>query len=205
MLVAFDVDGTLLRGETICECLGRGIGKIEEMKTFEFLTSQTQIFQARRTMLGWFMPYGRTALLKCLKSARLAPGTRAGIARLRACGMRTALVSISWRFAVDWLAADLGADYAIGTDWLEAGEVVDFWPNDKVTWLAALLQELHLSPQALVAIGDSAGDIPMLKFAGRAYFVGPKVPPLLAHVHHWPDANIEELVDDIVRLTTGDD
>jgi hypothetical protein len=67
MLVALDVDGTLLRGETICECLGRGIGKIEEMKTFELLTSQTQIFQARRTMLGWFMPYGRTGLLKCMK------------------------------------------------------------------------------------------------------------------------------------------
>jgi phosphoserine phosphatase len=205
MLVAFDVDGTLLRGETICECLGRGIGKIEEMKTFELLTSQAQIFQARRTMLGWFMPYGRTGLLECLKSARLAPGARAGIARLRARGMRTALVSISWRFAVDWLAADLGADYAIGTDWLEAGEVVDFWPDDKVTWLAALLQELCLSPQALVAIGDSAGDIPMLKFAGRSYFVGQKMPPLLAHVRHWPDANIEELVDDIVRLTTDND
>jgi phosphoserine phosphatase len=62
MLVAFDVDGTLLRGETICECLGRGISKVQEMKEFESLASRTQISQARRMMLTWFVPYGRTEL-----------------------------------------------------------------------------------------------------------------------------------------------
>jgi phosphoserine phosphatase len=200
MLVAFDVDGTLLRGETICECLGRGIGKTEEMKVFESLTSRAQISEARRAMLEWFTPLGRDRLLSFMNTARLAPGSRAGFARLRGLRITTALVSISWRFAVDWLAAELGADHSIGTDWLYTGEVVDFWPDDKVTWLAALLRKQGLSPHALVAIGDSAGDMPMLAYAGRAYFVGPEMPvPLFRHVRHWPNANIEELVADIVE------
>jgi phosphoserine phosphatase len=77
---------------------------------------------------------------------------------------------------------------------------LDFWPEDKVTWLAALLEELYLAPRAVVAIGDSAGDIPMLTLADRGYFVGPVMPACPPHVHHWPDANIEELVADIVRF-----
>jgi HAD superfamily phosphoserine phosphatase-like hydrolase len=198
-LVAFDVDGTLLRGETVCECIGRGIGKTEEMRAFERLESQSEIAAARRTMLEWYVGHGRAALLEPLRTAKLAPRAKVGFARLRESGIKTALVSITWHFAVEWLAAELGADYAIGTGWRETGEVVDFWPDDKAIWLTALMKELEISPETLIAVGDSAGDIPMLRLAGRGYLVGPTVPEPLPHVRHWPAADIEALVDDMIR------
>lgn len=197
-LVAFDVDGTLLRGETVCECIARGIGRVEEMAAFERLGSQDEIAAARRAMLEWYIPHGRPALLRCVRGATLAPGARAGLARLRAAGIRTALVSITWHFAVEWLAAELGVDYAVGTGWSESGEVVDFWPDDKATWLSALLKELDIAPDALVAVGDSTGDLPMLRLAGRGYFVGSAIPEPLPHVRHWPAADIEALVLDLL-------
>lgn len=198
-LVAFDVDGTLLRGETVCECIARNIGRTEEMRRFELLRSQAEIAEARRAMLEWYAPHGKAALLTHMGGVQLAPGARAGLGQLKKLGIRTALVSITWRFAVEWLAAELGADYAIGTDWSDAGEVVDFWPEDKATWLRALLADLQVSPETLVAVGDSSGDIPMLRLAKRGYFVGATLPEELPHVVHMPRADIRCIVTDIVQ------
>jgi HAD superfamily phosphoserine phosphatase-like hydrolase len=200
-LVAFDVDGTLLRGETVCECIGRNIGKSAEMKIFEQLRSQSEIASARRTMLEWYAPFGKHVLLGYLKQLQPAPGTKIGLSRLRQQGIKTAFVSTTWHFAVEWLAAELGAGYAVGTRWLDTNEIVDFWPDDKVTWLTALLGELDVSSDALVAVGDSSGDLPMLKFAGRGYFVGSKMPEAFPHLLHYPDADINSLVDDMLTLT----
>jgi HAD superfamily phosphoserine phosphatase-like hydrolase len=193
-LVAFDVDGTLLRGETICECIGRQIGKAAEMRAFERLTSRDEIAAARREMATWYRPYTRQALLDCLQTVRLAPGARKGFAQLREAGVKTALVSITWSFAVEWLAKELGADFAVGTDWLDTGEVADFWPDDKAIWLEQLMRRLNIAREAVAVVGDSAGDIPMLKLAGRGYFVGAAMPGLPPHVQHYPGASIDVLV-----------
>lgn len=194
-LVAFDVDGTLLRGETICECIGRHLGKGEEMKAVEQSRSLEEIVAARRQMLAWYLPHGKEAILRHVKHVPLAPGTEAAFARLRLYGIKTALASITWSFAVEWLAGQLGADYAVGTDWLDTDAVADFWPEDKAVWLTGLLSQMHASPDDLVAVGDSSGDIPMLKLARRGYFVGAAKPAELAHVLHWPQANILSLVE----------
>jgi phosphoserine phosphatase len=198
VLVAFDVDGTLLRGETICECIARGIGKIDEMAAFEKLTSQLDIASGRYAMLEWYKPHSRGDLIRHLSTIRLAPGVETGFARLRERGIKIALVSITWQFAVEWLAAKLGADYAIGTGWTDTNEIVPFWPDDKATWLSALSRELGIFPDQLAAVGDSAGDVPMLKFVGQGYYVGPIMPDLPSHVRHWPDADIAKLVEDMI-------
>jgi phosphoserine phosphatase len=197
-LVAFDVDGTLLRGETICECIARHIGKAEQMRVFERLTARDDIAAARRTMLEWYRPLGKDVLLGHLRNAELAPGAKAGLARLRELGIKTALVSITWSFAVEWLAGELGADFCVGTEWREDDQVGHFWPDDKAIWLESLLTRLNLPRAALVAVGDTASDIPMLKLAGRGYFVGPVLPETPPHVRHRPAADIKALVDEIV-------
>jgi phosphoserine phosphatase len=204
-LVAFDVDGTLLRGETICECPARGIGKIQEMRAFERLTSLPEIWAARRVMAAWCQSStggNREALLAHLDMAQLAPGARTGVRRLRSKGIKIAFVSISWKFAVEWLAQDLGADFFVGTDWLETGEVMDFWPSDKATWLLSLLEKLSVNPNDTIVIGDSAGDLPILKVVGRGYYVGAVMPEELPHVRHRPFADINDLVEDMIGAPT---
>lgn len=165
------------------------------MPAIERATSPDEIAAARRQMLRWYLPFGRAAILEHVKDVRLAPGTRAAFARLRALGIKTALASITWSFAVAWLAAELGADYASGTDWLDTHEVADFWPGDKAVWLAGLLAQLGATPDDLVAVGDSRGDIPMLQLARRGYFVGSTLPVALPHILHWPQADILAIVE----------
>lgn len=197
-LAAFDVDGTLLRGENICGCIGRHIGRSTEMDAFELLRSREDMTKGRETMLEWYLPFSKVRLIEHLADLRLAPGVKQGFARLKAVGVKIALVSITWQFAVEWLAAELDADYAVGTGWRENNTLSHFWPEDKAIYLNSLLAELKLEQEALAAVGDSHGDIPMLNLASRSYFVG-KVPPQeLLHAEHWPDADIDEIVLDML-------
>nr|WP_272950005.1 HAD-IB family phosphatase [Agrobacterium tumefaciens] len=197
-LAAFDVDGTILRGENICGCIARNIGRSAEMEAFEQLRSQEEIAVGRENMLEWYAPFGSSNLTAHLSELRLAPGVKQGFSRLKYAGIKIALVSITWEFAVDWLASELGADYAVGTGWRDDGSITHFWPEDKANYLHALLAELNLNPDALAAVGDSHGDIPMLNLASRSYFVGYDLPSELSHAQHWHDANIEEIVLDML-------
>ncbi|MFT2212943.1 HAD family hydrolase [Rhizobium giardinii] len=197
-LAAFDVDGTLLRGENICGCIGRNIGRSTEMDAFELLRSRDDITTGREAMLEWCLPFGKARLIEHLAELRLAPGVIQGFARLKAAGVKIALVSITWQFAVEWLASELGADYAVGTGWREDNTLSHFWPEDKAIYLNSLLAELKLAPGSLAAVGDSHGDIPMLNLASRSYFVGEDPPQELLHAEHWPDADIEDVVLDML-------
>jgi HAD superfamily phosphoserine phosphatase-like hydrolase len=200
-LVAFDVDGTLLRGPNICACIAAAIGKQKEMEAFEQLTSTVEIAAARATMVSWFRCHDRATLLQHVQTATLAAGTREGMANLKRAGVQVALVSITWQFAVEWLAAELGADWAVGTQWCANDEIVHFWPADKATWLAGRAAELGLHPAEIAAVGDSAGDLPMLKYAGTGYFVGRDSADLPPHVKHWPAADICDIVRDLLSDT----
>jgi phosphoserine phosphatase len=200
-LVAFDVDGTLLRGPTICECIAAGIGKQQEMQAFEQLTSKAAIAAARTQMISWYRSHDRTTLLQHVQTATLAPGAREGVAILRRAGIQVAFVSITWQFAVEWLAIELGADWAVGTQWCDDDEIVHFWSADKATWLARRATELRLHPGQIAAVGDSAGDLPMLEYAGTSYFVGRDPTNLPSHVKHWPAADISDVVRDLLSQT----
>lgn len=169
-----------------------------EMEAFELLRTRDEIINGRDAMLQWYLPFGSAKLIDHLKELKLAPGVREGFARLKKAGIKTALVSITWSFAVDWLAAELEADYAVGTDWKMDGTVQHFWPEDKASYLEALLSALGLSPKALAAVGDSWGDIPMLNLASKSYFVGYDLPSELRHTAHWPDGNIDHIVSNIL-------
>ncbi|WP_426239090.1 HAD family hydrolase [Pararhizobium sp. DWP1-1-3] len=197
-MVAFDVDGTLFRGENVCGCIGRNIGRSTEMVAFELLRSREDITKGREAMLEWYLPFSKAKLIEHLADLRLAPGVTQGFDRLKAAGIKIALVSITWQFAVEWLATELGADYAVGTGWREDDTLSHFWPEDKAIYLNSLLAELKMTQTSLAAVGDSYGDIPMLNFASRSYFVGETRPQELLHSEHWADANIEDIVLDIL-------
>ena len=173
------------------------------MQQFEGLTSKADITVAREKMISWYRSYDRATLLRHLQKATLAPGARQGVLDLKRAGVQVALVSITWQFAVEWLATELGADVAVGTRWRDDGAIDHFWPQSKADYLADRAATLGLSPAQIVAVGDSAGDLPMLEFAGAGYYVGRDAPELPSHVKHWPAADIEHIVRDLLSEQTA--
>ena len=85
-LVVFDLDGTLLRGPTVCELLAAPLGRYDEMRAFESLHAEQDIAQARVEMAHWYNGISRGSLLKPLEAAQWAPGALDGVARLREAG-----------------------------------------------------------------------------------------------------------------------
>ena len=199
-LAAFDVDGTLLRGPTICERIAASIGRSDEMRAMERLTSIQDITAARAEMISWYQSYDRAQLLRFVRSVTFAPGAREGVAALKRAGVLVALVSITWRFAVEWVALELHANFAVGTQWDEDNTIAHFWPEDKAIWLAQCAANLGLTSAQVAAVGDSEGDMQMLTSAGVGYFVGRDLRDLPSHVQHWPAGDIMEIAQDILSV-----
>ncbi len=194
-LAAFDLDGTLLRGQTACEAIAKGIGRIERMRELERLES-TDIEE----MAEWYSDFTFSDLCNHLAAVRVAPGIDEGFALLHEHGFKIAIVSLTWEFAVEWFADRLGADYSVGTGLSADGLISHFWPKDKALWLTRLADRLGVNMRDVAAVGDSSGDIPMLLSVGHRYWVGQTIPPELdREVVHEPGGDIHVVAESIVR------
>ena len=198
-LVAFDLDGTLLRHYTVCEILANQLGTSERMRQLEQLRQPDDIRQAREEMLEWYRFHSLTQLCSFLPNAHLAPGVQEGIALLKQYDIELALISITWEFAVAWFAQQWGIQHFVGTSFSEAGVISHFWPEDKARWLTRLAHHLQLDFNQVAAVGDSSGDLPMLRLAGFPIFVGETLPEELPSEAHDPEGNIYHIAQRIVR------
>ena len=200
-LAAFDLDGTLLRGQSACEAIAAGIGRLERMTELERMRAdETQrVIAAREEMAEWYSSFTLDELRHHLTALRVAPGVDEGFALLRGHGYRLALVSITWEFAVEWFATRWQADYWVGTGLSADGAITHFWPQDKATWLERLAGELGVDRRDVAAVGDSRADIPMLRYAGRPVWVGEALPDELSGVAaHAPAGDIRLVAEHIV-------
>ena len=198
LLVAFDLDGTLLRGDTVCLALATQLGKRERMQEMERLTARDDIAAAREEMAAWYRGVPIDDLCASLAAIPLAPGTREAFQLLKQHQIETAIVSITWDFAVASIANNLGADHFVGTQYQADGPVGHFWPEDKPRWLQSLASGLDLSMDQLAAVGDSASDLPMLRAVGRPIYIGHTRPTGLDHLLHCPNADVLDIARDLI-------
>jgi phosphoserine phosphatase len=202
-LVVFDLDGTLLRGPTVCELIAEPLGRLPEMRRFEALASEAEIAAAREEMARWYA--GRTPAELCagLEAACWAPGAREGVAALRAAGVEVAIASITWSFAVERLAEQLGVARSLGTGLEPGGAVRHVWPRDKARWLAKVAAELRVPAARVAAVGDSGSDADLLAAASLRFFVGEGPPPALPSLVHRPAGDIASLAREILERWTA--
>lgn len=136
----------------------------------------------------------RVALLKGLpqdalrrvfdERLRLNPGAEALIAGLKRAGIITVLVSGGFTYFTARLQKQLGFDYAVANELdIRAGELTGKVKGGIVDGAAKLhtlelVRKYHqISTEAVIAVGDGANDLPMLKAAGLgiAYHAKPVV------------------------------
>jgi phosphoserine phosphatase len=197
-VVAFDLDGTLLRGPTVCELLAEPLGRRAEMRRFEALSTEPEIAAARHEMARWYE--GRTPAQLCaaLEAARWAPGAREGVALLQANGVEVVIASITWGFAVEWLARRLGVARSLGTRLEPGGCVAHVWPRDKPRWLGGVLAALGVPRARVAAVGDSGSDTDLLAAAALPFFVGRGAVPRLRGLVHRPEGDIEQIAREVL-------
>jgi len=198
-LIGFDLDGTLLRGMTVCEVLAEALGHSDVMKRYERLATERDISEARMDMARWYQGHTYDDLQAHLESACLAPGAHEAISLLKSRGFEVAIVSTTWSFAVRWFAERFNVVHYLGTGLSPTGEITHVWGRDKARWLRLLASELGIPLNRIAAVGDSSGDVDMLHVAALRFFVGAKLPAEVERVVHIPGAGIREIADRILR------
>lgn len=135
----------------------------------------------------------RVALLKGLPASvidtcyaerlRIMPGARELVRTMKANGARCVLVSGGFTVFADRVAAEIGFDRALSNRLEIDGELLAgtvampiVGAAAKRETLLAEAQALGIGPDAVLAVGDGANDIPMIEIAGlgAAYHAKPK-------------------------------
>lgn len=198
-LAVMDLDGTLLRGKTSCEVLAESLGYLDRMRQFEALTLERDIASARGEMALWYKDIPLVELISSLQSATLAPKTHEGIDLLRQHSIEIAIVSITWEFIVEYFAKDFGINYYVGTRLTGNGQIIHFWPRNKSEWVRELSGNLGIPIKRVAAVGDSKGDVEMLKAVRYPVFVGKSLPTELEGVRHIPNGDIVSVAEWIIE------
>jgi phosphoserine phosphatase len=179
-LVAFDMDSTLISIECIDE-IAAAAGRKAEVAAITEAAMRGEIADyaeslSRRLALLRGVP---AEALEAVYTQRLAlnPGVEAFVAACREAGLKTVLVSGGFTFFADRVKARLHLDFAranvleiedgrlsgqlVPRPW---GTVVDGAEKRRV--LLELAELLGLPPEATIAVGDGANDLPMMGAAG---------------------------------------
>jgi phosphoserine phosphatase len=173
-LVAFDMDSTLIRIEVIDE-LARLAGVGDQVAAITEAAMRGELdFQAsfrRRVALLKGLP--EAALQQVLDALPLMHGAERLTATLRRLGYKTALLSGGFTFVGRELQRRLGIDYLHANELHIANgvvtgeihsEIID--GGRKAHYLGEIARAEGLSMDQVIAVGDGANDLPMLRLAG---------------------------------------
>jgi phosphoserine phosphatase len=184
-LFAFDMDSTLIQGEVIDELAKMaGVGDRVARITEAAMRGEVSFDESftRRVALLRGLPAERVYSL--LNAIPLATGADRLMRTLRLLGYKTAILSGGFTFFARHLQQTLGIDYVHANDLEIADGIVTgrILPpiingDRKASLLGEIARREGISLDQVVAVGDGANDIPMLKLAGMgiAYRAKPLV------------------------------
>jgi phosphoserine phosphatase len=174
-LLAMDMDSTLITIECIDEIGGMlGIKPQIAAITERAMRGEIDYAESLKLRVGLLAGLATEALERVYdEKLRFSPGAEALVAEAKRLGVKTLLVSGGFTFFTERIKHQLGLDYAL-SNVLEvedaklsgrvSGSIVD--AAAKAARFTEVAQELGLSMDRTLAIGDGANDIPMLVAAG---------------------------------------
>ena len=173
-LVAFDMDSTLIRTEVIDELAKlAGVGEQVQAITEAAMRGELDFQGSLRKRVSLLKGLPESEIQRVLDRVPLMDGAERLIATLQRLGYKTAILSGGFTFVGRELQRRLGIDYLHANDLpIENGVVTGEVRNEIVDGVrkAALLQEIarmeHISMEQVIAVGDGANDLPMLRLAG---------------------------------------
>lgn len=190
-LVAFDMDSTLIQTEVIDE-LARAAGVGEEVSaiTEAAMRGELDFQESLRRRLALLKGLDVSVMAEIAERLPLTDGTERLLEMLNRLGYKTAIISGGFTYFGQYLQKKLGVDHVFANE-LEivdgkltgnvVGEIVD--GERKAACLQELATRENISLKQVVAVGDGANDLPMLRLAGLGIAFRAK-PIVKQHAHH---------------------
>ena len=173
-LVCFDMDSTLIEQEVIDELakeagVGEQVAEITERAMQGELDFQSS-FRARVALLKGM---DASVLESIAERLTITEGAERLISTLKALGYRTAILSGGFQYFAEYLQEKLGIDEVHANildiqDGKVTGEVKGHIVDGarKALLLTQIAEEMGISLEQTIAVGDGANDLPMLSIAG---------------------------------------
>ena len=173
-LVAFDMDSTLIRTEVIDElAVLAGVGAEVQAITEAAMRGELDFQASFRKRVSLLKGLPESALATVVANVPLMDGAERLVSTLRRLGYKTAILSGGFTFMGRELQRRLGIDYLHANeldvrDGVVTGEVrteiVD--GERKAHYLTEIARAEGISMEQVIAVGDGANDLPMLRLAG---------------------------------------
>lgn len=190
-LVAFDMDSTLIQTEVIDE-LARAAGVGEEVSaiTEAAMRGELDFKESLQRRLALLKGLDESVMAGIAERLPLADGAERLLRTLKQLGYKTAIISGGFTYFGEYLQKKLGVDYVFANQ-LEIrdgkltggviGDIVD--GEKKAECLTTLAGQEGINLQQVVAVGDGANDLPMLRIAGLGIAFRAK-PLVKKNAHH---------------------
>jgi len=175
-VVAIDLDGTLLPGNSVSEFLARRLGHRSQLAPLEARyrageSTNAPIAEAQAQALDGMNLSDIEQLLAQIPTLN---GIAETTTRLRESGAALLIATVTWSFAARHFAGRFAFDDYSGTVLAERrprliGHVVrHFNADDKRDYVQSFCRQRDLDLSACIAIGDSRSDLPLFRAAGLA-------------------------------------
>jgi phosphoserine phosphatase len=175
-VIAFDLDGTLLRGTTVSLRLAEWTGTAEALSDLEtrFAAGEISNSVVADMSATWLAGRALTDVARLLEDGPWIDGIAETVDALHVDGAEVLLATITWRFAAECLAERFGFDAVSGTemearDGIVTGTVTrqfDEW--DKLAFVEGFCRERGVPLAEAAAVGDSRSDIPLFGRVGMS-------------------------------------
>jgi phosphoserine phosphatase len=175
-VVAFDLDGTLLRGTSVSLLLAQWLGQAQEIAELEraFRAHEISNSVVADTSAGWLAGQSTTDAWAVLADGTWIDGMQETFHALTAAGASLLLGTLTWRFVAEMLrerygfAATSGTEMQI-TDGVLSGTVTRYFDeHDKVRFVEQWCARNGYTMGQVAAVGDSRSDVPLFGRVGMS-------------------------------------
>ncbi len=173
-LVVFDMDSTLIQQEVIDELAREaGVGAEVSRITEASMRGEQDFKESLRQRVALLEGLPETVLARVAEQLTLTEGAQRLLQTLRKLGYKTAVISGGFAYFGHYLQRHLPLDYIYANEpeiregcltGRVIGEIID--GEKKAQLLCTIARREGIELEQVIAVGDGANDLPMLKLAG---------------------------------------
>ncbi|MBN1221801.1 MAG: HAD family phosphatase [Candidatus Aminicenantes bacterium] len=176
-LLVFDIDGTITRHVSSWQFLHEKLGQWDDNAIRYqnlFLTGKISYRRFCKLDAAHWKGLNAERLTGLFQEIPYAKNAARAVHILKENGYTLAAISTGIQFIVDRIKKELAFDYTIGNRLkvrkgkLTGGVTINVSHLGKGRILREVMQRFHVPPSKSIVIGDSVGDLPMMKMAGYA-------------------------------------
>lgn len=174
-LIVFDIDGTITKHVSSWRYIHEKLGLwdiLAKKYQEQFLAGKISYRRFCELDAAHWKGIKLEKLNEAFRNVKYSKNAKRAIKKLKRAGFKLAAISTGLQFITSRVKKELEFDYVIGNRLntrkgrLTGGVTINIAHGAKGRTVRSILKHFALKPHEVIAIGDSEGDIPMIKLAG---------------------------------------